>query len=112
MSGKREDREERYRRNKAAEDEVLRRLTLAVDRLRVVAEFGDAGSSGVVAQTLHAVHFLERGWAGAQDSRTLPRDAPDFRISHEEAEDLATGLAGMLMLARNATYTAGEADRA
>lgn len=105
-------RSERYRRGKAAEAEVLRRLTLALDRLNVNAQ-SDQG--GIPAQFLHAVHYLERGWTGSfspeNDSRSVPRDAPDFNLGAIEAEALALALHHMFLIARNAKWTVAETDQ-
>lgn len=103
-----EKRERRYRRSVAAEDEVLRRLTLAVNRLRVVSQFHGESLAGIVAQTGHAVHFVEIGFA--EDSRDVPPEAPDFQVGHNEAEQLVCGLASMLARALSASTTVGEAD--
>lgn len=97
-------RDERYRRGKAAQKEVDRRLTLAIDRLRVAIESG----GGNPAQFLHAVHYIQRGWA--DDSRIVPREAPDVHISQGEAEAIALKLHGLLQLATNTRSTFGEAE--
>lgn len=103
-------REGRYRRGKRAEAEVLRRLTRALDRLNVSAQ----GEGGTPAQFLHAVHYIERGWTGSfspeNDSHSVPRDAPDFALSHDEAESIALALHQMFVIAKNARHTVGEAE--
>lgn len=101
MSRRNATREAQYRRSKAAQTEVERRLTLAVDRLRVARDPNPA-------QILHAVHYLDRGWA--DDSRSVPPDSPDFRLGHDTAERLALDLYTMLTWATNAKSTFGEAE--
>ena len=109
MTREADRREERYRRGKRAEAEVLRRLTLALDRINVASQ----GTNP--AQFLHAVHYIARGWTGSfspeNDSRSVPRDAPDFTLTHTEAEPLALALHHMFMVAKNAKWTVDEGDR-
>ena len=96
-----EARAARYRKSKAAQAEIERRVLLALDRLRVAADPNPA-------QFLHAVHYLDRGYAN--DSRIVPPEAPDFHVDHETAERVALDLYMMLVWATNARSTVGEAE--
>ncbi len=109
-TAKNERRATRYAKGKAAEKEVLRRLTLALDRINV-AQQGEGGSP---SQFLHAIHYLQRGWTGSfspeNDSRSVPSEAPEFTLNALAAESLALALDHMFRLARNAKRTVGEVD--
>jgi hypothetical protein len=95
----------RYRAQKAAEDEVTRRLSLAVGRIAVADSMTGWGAH---AQSLHAVHYVQRGWA--DDSRTVPPEAPYFSISHDHAERIVAELGMMFVAARAARLKAGDAS--
>lgn len=103
-----DDREARYQRGRSARAEVERRVLRAIDRLDVALQF-DRPNSATLAQSLHAIHHLERGWA-SDSTRELVDDAPDFQLSASDAEDLARLLATMLEQARNARSTVAEAE--
>ncbi len=97
-------RAERYRKGKAAEAEVMRRIELALDRLNVAQQ----SEGGNPAQFLHAVHYLQRGWA--DDSRSVPAEAPDVHLTHDYAEEIALRLNSMLTWTKNARSTFGESE--
>lgn len=109
MTREAERRAARYAAGRRAEAEVLRRLTKALDRINVAAQ-GDNP-----AQFLHAIHYLQRGWTGSfspeNDSRSVPRDAPDFTIADTQAEALALALDNIFRLAKNAKRAVEESDR-
>lgn len=94
-------------RGRQARAEVERRVLAAIDRLDVALQF-TAPSPGVMAQVLHGIHYLERGWAGSLDQHSIPPDAPDFRIEHDDAEALAQNLINLLADARHAKGKWGE----
>lgn len=98
---KNEERAERYRRGRAAETEIARRLARALDRLNVSR--GDN-----VAQVFHAVHFIQYGYAG--DSRDRPPESPDITFDQRTAQDLVSTLSFLLHNASNAKLTVGESD--
>lgn len=100
-----ERRAEAYRKVKSAEAEVLRRLTLALGRLQVNVQSDDGG---IPAQFLHAVHYIQRGYA--DDSRIVPPESPDVHFAQDESERLAVQLQHMIVVARNARSTFGEAE--
>ena len=91
----------RYRKAKAAETEVGRRLLLALGRL-------SASRSDNVAQVFHAVHYIQYGYA--TDSGTRPPEAPDVTFDQRTAEELVTALNWLLLRAYNAKLTVGEVD--
>lgn len=95
-------------RGRRAKAEVERRVTAALDRIDVAIQ-GEA-SGATLAQLLHGMHYLERGWADGEGQRRIPDDAPDFRVDQETAQAIAGGIAWMLTWARNARGTWGERE--
>lgn len=100
---------ERGEKGRRAKAEVLRRLELAVDRLDVALQ-SDPPSSSTIAQGLHGIHYLQRGYADGNSQRDIPEDAPDFQLDERRAEELALGLLDLLAGARRARSTWGEQE--
>jgi hypothetical protein len=100
--------EERAEWGRIAEAEVVRRVSAATDRLNVVLQF-DRGSAAVVSQTLHALHWIERGWA-SNSVEQLDPDAPDFQVDRATAEQLLIALVSMLAEARRAEWLVRDAE--
>ena len=104
----RDDAEARLERGQRAREEVERRVLAAINRLDVALQF-DRPNTGALAQHLHAVHMLERGWF-SDSSKELVDTAPDFHLDRGDAEQLASLLARILELARNERYTVADAS--
>jgi hypothetical protein len=95
-----EARAKRWDRSKAAQTEVERRLSLALDRIRVANDPNPA-------QFIHAIHYIQRGWATGD---AAPGEAPYLNLTHEHAERIALDLHTLYVWALNAKLTVAEAD--